>query len=276
MRDLSVVIITWKMKELLGPLLRSIDEYTEGIDYDVIVVDNCSDDGTVEMIESEFPTVTLIKNNTNRGVAAARNQGLRIAEGRYVQLLDADMLLLENSFKAMVNFMDETPDAGVCGSKLIYPNGDIQLNCRRFPRVSVHLLRRLEFLPVARNSEALRLHTMTDWEHDEIRQVDYLIGACQMIRREALEEVGLLDEHIFYGPEDLDFCLRSHQRGWNVYYFPHTKMIHYEQRVTKKKYLSTLSFKHLFGVFYLYWKYQGKLTVDGDVQSQRKVYTSSR
>jgi GT2 family glycosyltransferase len=134
-------------------------------------------------------------------------------------------------------------------------------------------MRRLDFLPFARNSDSLRMHTMSDWSHDEIMKVDYLIGACQMIRRETLEEVGLLDENIFYGPEDVDFCLRVYQHGWNVYYFPHTKIIHYEQRLTKKKYLSSLSLRHLKGLIYLYWKYQGRISLDGYVQSKRKAHS---
>ena len=275
MIDLSIVIITWKMKELVIALLRSIKEHTKGLSYEFIVVDNHSKDGTVELIQSEFPTVLLIKNSSNRGVSAARNQAFKVAQGRYIQLLDADMLLVENSLKKMFGFMERMPDAGVCGSKLVYAGGEIQLNCRRFPTVSAHLMRRLDFLAFARNSKSLRMHTMADLSHDEIMEVDYVIGACQMIRREVFDEVGLLDENIFYGPEDLDFCLRVHQHGWNVYYFPHTKIIHYEQRLTKKKYFSTLSARHLMGLFYLYWKYQGKISRDGYVQSKRKIYSAS-
>jgi len=270
MVDVSLVVITWKMRDLIRALLTSIREHTRGIKFEIIVVDNHSDDGTVELIKSEFPDVHLILNPVNRGVAAARNQAMKIARGRYIQLLDADMLMVENSLKAMFDFMERTPNAGVCGCKLVYGNGELQLNARRFPTISAQIMRRLEFLPFARNSKALRSHTMSDWSHDEIREVDYVIGACQMIRRETLEEVGLLDENIFYGPEDMDFCLRVYRHGWKVYYYPFTKIIHYEQRLTKRNYFSALSLRHLKGVFYLYWKYHGRISFDGYVQSKRK------
>jgi N-acetylglucosaminyl-diphospho-decaprenol L-rhamnosyltransferase len=273
MVELSIIIITWKMKDLIAALLRSIQEHTTGISYEIIVVDNHSQDGTAELIQSEFPSARLIQNSANRGVAAARNQALRVANGRFVQLLDADMLLVENSLKVLFDFMLETPDAGISGCRLVSVDGQMHLNCRRFPTISAHFLRRLDFLRFARESKSLRMHTMSDWNHDEILKVDYLIGACQMIRRETLEEVGLLDEKIFYGPEDLDFCLRAHRLGWNVYYIPHTSITHYEQRITKQKYFSTLSLKHLKGLMYLYWKYHGRFSFEGNVQDKRETHS---
>jgi len=250
------------MKSMLSDLLYSIARYTEGITYELIIVDNNSKDGTREMIRSEFPNAKLILNSKNRGVAPARNQALPLANGRYILILDADMLLIENSFKKMIEFMDGTQDAGICGGKLIFPDGTVQHNARCYPSPLAFILRRLSFLRVVQKSEVLKKHEMTEWDRNDIRDVDYVIGACQMIRRDALNSVGLLDEKIFYGPEDVDFCIRMYRNDWKVYYYPYTSIIHYEQRITKKKYLSMLSLRHLCGIFYLFLKYRGRLSRD--------------
>jgi hypothetical protein len=260
MPDLSIILITWNMRKMLEDLLDSIDRYTRGIGYEVIVVDNFSQDGTVEMIKNRFPNVLLIENNENRGVASARNQAFRVATGRYLVTLDADMLLLENSLEKLVRFMDGTPDAGLCGCKLVFPDGTVQPSGRRYPTPLAFLLRRLDFLSFARNSRTLREHEIAEWDRNDSRPVDYVIGACQLIRRQAMEQVGLLDEKIFYGPEDIDFCLRMYQRGWKVYYYAGTRIIHFEQRITKKKIFSRLSWLHLKAVLYLFKKHRWKLS----------------
>ena len=262
MIDLSIILITWKMKSMLNELLCSIVQHTNGITYEIIIVDNCSEDGTVEMIRSDYPNAILIENSENRGVARARNQALPLARGRYALILDADMLLKENSFKQMIEFMDKTPDAGICGAKLTFADSVVQLNARRYPTSLAFLFRRLEKYSSIKNSKTLKYHEMAEWDRNDIRDVDYVIGACQMIRREALKAVGLLDEKIFYGPEDIDFCLRMYRNGWKVYYYPYTSIIHYEQRITKKKYFSMLSLRHLCGIVYLFLKYHGKLSRD--------------
>lgn len=260
MLDLSIVVISWKMRELLRQLLLSIKEQTKGVSYELIVVDNNSQDGTADMVRTLVPDAVLIRNFENRGVAPARNQGFSKAKGRYIVTLDADMVLRENSLKAMTDFMDATPDAGICSCKLVFPDNAVQLNARRFPTPMSFAMRRLDFLSLARQSKVLRDHEMAEWDRSDTRAVDYVIGACQMIRKEAMEKVGMLDENIFYGPEDVDFCLRMNRGGWKVYYFPYTSIIHYEQRITKKKLFSKLSWMHLKGVIYLFMKYRGRLT----------------
>jgi hypothetical protein len=263
MLDLSIVIISWKMRQMLHDLLCSIKQHTAGISYEVIVVDNNSQDGTAEMVRTKFPEAALIENPVNRGVAPSRNQGLRRARGRYVLILDADMLIVENAFKEMIAFMDRTPEAGICGCKLISPDNTVQPSARRYPSPLAFLLRRLAFLPFARNSAVLQYHEMLDWDRTDTRDVDYVIGACQLIRREALEKVGYLDENIFYGPEDIDYCIRMYRNGWKVYYYPYVKIVHYEQRITKKRVFSRISLLHLLGIAYLFRKYGGRLSRTG-------------
>lgn len=254
--DVSIVIISWRMKELLQICLKTIYSFTSGINFETIVIDNNSSDGTSEMIEKEFPEVVLIKNSENRGVAPARNQGIEIARGKYILILDADVELTENSILKLFQYMEDDKTCGVVGSKLIGTDHQLQFSCKRFPNFLSFIFRRLEHFSFIRNSKTLRYHTMQDWDHKEIKEVDYLIGACQFIRSEVIKKIGMYDDKIFYGPEDIDFCLRTWRAGWKVVYFPQTEIIHHEQRITKKNIFSKVSLKHFLGILYLYKKYK--------------------
>jgi N-acetylglucosaminyl-diphospho-decaprenol L-rhamnosyltransferase len=258
MVDLSIVIISWKMKSMLEAMLDSIKKHTLDISYELIVIDNNSQDGTAEMVRSTYPEAALIINSKNRGIARARNQGFRIAKGRYVITLDADMLLKENSLKKLIDFMDATPATGLCTAKLTFLDGTVQCNARRFPTLLAFIFRRLEFLSSVRNSRLLRNHEMAEWDRSDIREIDYCIGACQCIRHTAMDHIGLLDEVFFYGPDDIDYCIRMHQNGWKVYYYPFTSIIHYEQRVTKRKLFTRVTFLHFVSIVKFFWKYRGK------------------
>ncbi len=260
MIDISIVLITWKMKSLLEKLLESIKEYSTGFSYEIIIVDNNSQDGTIEMIETKFPDIILLKNNENLGVAPARNIGMKIAKGKYVLILDADMQLKENSILKLYEFMEQHSDCGLVGSKLIYENGDLQYSCKRFPSIFSLLARRLEGISFVKNSKTLNNHIMADWDHNSIQEVDYVIGACQFFRKDVIDRIGYYDDKIFYGPEDLDFCLRIWRAGWKVYYYSFTSIIHLEQRITKKSLISKISWKHLLGIFYIFRKYKFSLT----------------
>lgn len=260
--DLSIVIISWKMRDLLENCLHSIYKFTKGINFEIILIDNNSMDGTSEMIRKDFPDVKLIINPENRGVAPARNQGLAIAKGKYILILDADIELFENSINQLFDFMENNPECGLSGCKLVDSKKNLQFSCKRFPSLKALIYRRLEHYDSIRNSEVLRYHTMRDWDHSCIKEVDYLIGACQFFRREVTEEIGFYDDKIFYGPEDIDFCIRVQKAGWKVFYYSMTSIMHHEQRITKRNLFSAISFKHIKGILYLYWKYKGKIGVN--------------
>ncbi len=259
--DVSIVIISWKMKDLLRKCLETIYLFTVDVKFEVIVIDNNSQDATSEMVETQFPQVKLIKNPENRGVAPARNQGIKETKGKYILILDADMELIDNSVKHCFDFMEKTPDAGIVGCKLVDKDFNIQTSCKRFPTLLAFLFRRLEWIDAVKNSKTLKYHTMQDWDHNSIREVDYLIGACQFFRRELVDKIGMYDDKIFYGPEDIDFCLRTWKAGWKVYYYPFTSIIHHEQRITKKNLFSIISLKHFAGIFYIYKKYKFRLRI---------------
>ena len=247
---LSIIILTWNSRALLEACLAALPAAIGSLAGELIVVDNGSNDGT-EAFLARRADVTVIRNPKNRGVAAGRNQGLRAARGEFVALLDVDTVPAPEAFVRLVDYLRGSRDAGLVGPKLVGSGGELQYSCRRFPTLLDKLARRL---PARWNQRLIGEVELRWWNHDAVRDVDYLIGACQVIRRVALDEVGLLDERIFYGPEDVDLCLRMHAAGWRVVYVPDAVVAHLERRVTRKLW-SMLTVRHVQGLGYYFWKH---------------------
>ena len=248
----SVVILTWNSTDVLGPCLASVPQGFTTRTYEAIVVDNGSHGLTPAALRYVFPWMQLVVNRKNRGVAPARNQGIHLAQGEYIVLLDDDTLVRPAAFEQLLTYMEAHPDVGLCGPQLVDLQGRLQLSCRLFPTLGDKLARRFPLAFARRISRAVE---MADWDHSSVRDVDYVIGACQVIRRAALMEVGLLDERIFYGPEDIDLCLRMHKAGWRVVYNPQAVVVHRERRAARS-FLSRLGWRHLWGVMYYFCKYR--------------------
>lgn len=247
----SVIILTWNSQKVVDACLSSLRQGLRVYSCEVIVIDNGSHDQTVAILQERYPWVQLVRNRVNRGVAPARNQGIRLAQGEYIIILDDDTVTQPGALDCLVAYMEAHKEVGLCGPQLLDCNGDCHLSCRVFPTLSYKLLRRLP-LPFAR--KLTRAVEMADWDHASIREVDYMIGACQVIRSAALAEVGLLDERIFYGPEDVDLCLRLQKAGWRVIYNPEAVVRHVERRVTRSLF-SFLGYQHLRGLLYYFWKH---------------------
>jgi len=243
------------MKDLLRRMLGSLFEHTKGLAFEVICIDNGSEDGTSEMVREEFPQVQLLVNDRNLGVAPARNQGISIARGRYVAILDADLEFVENALGPLVDLLERTPSLGITGCRLTFSDGTTQFNAKRFPSPLALFARRLPWLRFLGGDKALANHEMHDWGRQDTREVDYLIGACQVIRRELFDRVGLLDERIFYGPEDIDFCLRVRRAGWGIQWLHSVRIIHHEQRTTKRNPFSRISLRHYLALVYFFRKH---------------------
>ena len=247
----SIVILTWNSTDLLRGCLESLPQALTTYPSEVLVVDNGSRGYTPASLRFEFPWMQLMVNRDNRGVASGRNQGIRVAQGEYIILLDDDTAAEPGALDRLIAYMDAHPRVGLSAPKLIGLEGQLHLTCRFYPTLLDKLARQLPFAKI----EKLRRETeMAEWDHNSVRAVDYVIGACQVIRREALMTVGLLDEKIFYGPEDVDFCLRLRQSGWQVTYNPEAVVIHKERRVARSLF-SGLSWKHLRGISYYFWKH---------------------
>lgn len=253
--DLSIIILTMNEREKIKTCLESLQKDKVVFSSEIVVIDNASDDGTVEMLRSNYPDVRIIRNDRNRGVGPARNQGLRIAKGKYILILDNDTEVLDTSVSKMLGFMERHKDVGLLGAKLVYPDGSLQLSCRRFPTFfqpfvsRIAILRRIPYFRCL-----LEQHFMKEFDHNSVKEVDYVIGACQLIQREAFEQIGFYDERIFFGPEDCDYALRMWQNGWKVIYFPQATIIHQYCRRTTKASFVTLA--HIKGMLYFFWKHK--------------------
>lgn len=231
--DITLSIITWKAKELLKQLLDSIQANVDGVSHEIIVLDNQSGDGTVEMVEGKYPEVRLIKNSSNVGVAPARNKVFEVATGRYILILDVDTKVQPGAIKTLVKIMDTHPEVAIGGPKLVYGNGRLQLSCRPFPSPLNIMIEGTFLKDWFPNSRFVKEYTMEDWHHKDMREVDWMYGACLIIRRENLKAIGLFDEKFFYLYEDVDLCFRAKKMGFKVMYIPQATVMHFLERERK-------------------------------------------
>ena len=179
----SIIILTWNSEQQIGACLASLDQGIRSFSSEVIVIDNGSRDGTCTIVREAWPAVRLVYNPENRGVAPARNQGISLARGEYVLILDDDTVVQPGALDCLIRYMEDQPEAGLCGAKLTDADGELQLSCRRFPTLVDKLARRL---PSGLVGKVVRDAEMADWDHSTIRSVDYVIGACQLIRPSCL------------------------------------------------------------------------------------------
>ena len=235
---LSVVIAAWNAGEDLLRALDSLEAFPGPSPMEVLVVDNGSTDGSVQRATRVHPLVRVVRNESNRGVARARNQGLALARAPMILLLDADARVTAGALTRLCRTLEEHEDAGLVGPRLEYPDGGLQHSARAFPRLRSLLFGRPPLSCVLGRHWTVREHQLLDWDHATRADVDYVLGACQLVRAEALASVGVLDEAIFYGPEDADLSLRLHGAGWRVLYEPAAVVVHRYRLMTVRAPLS--------------------------------------
>ncbi|MFN8176555.1 MAG: glycosyltransferase [bacterium] len=228
--EVSVVVVSYETCDLLRRLLASLRAAGSARASEVLVVDNASGDGTVAMLREEFADVRVIANAENVGYSRAVNQAIRAASGRYLLILNPDIEVLPGSVDALVGHMDAHPETGIAGGKLLNSDGTLQYSCRTFYTFATLLHRRTPLGKLFPNSRTVREHLMMDWDHESVREVDWMLGACLMVRREAITDVGLMDERFFMYFEDVDWCYRMKQHGWKVVYVPDARMRHLHRR----------------------------------------------
>ncbi|MEW6062042.1 MAG: glycosyltransferase, partial [Bacteroidota bacterium] len=233
--DVSVIIVNYNVREFLNNALTSLQKSLEGFESEIFVVDNASDDGSVETVAKNFPDVHLITNSTNLGFAKANNQALVQARGTYLLLINPDTVVQENTVRELIRFFESHQDAGMVGCKILNPDGTLQLPCRRsFPTPWIAFTKTFGLSTLFPKSKLFARYNLTYLDPDQTYDVDAISGSFMMLRRAVYEKIGGLDETFFMYGEDLDWCYRVKQAGWKVYYVPTTSIIHYKGESTKR------------------------------------------
>ena len=260
---LSIIIVNYKMWQLTRALVESLLQDDLPKSTEIIVVDNNSGDDSVYLLRSDFPEITVIDNLENMGLASGVNTALTQAKGTYSLVLNPDMIAIPGSVSSLVSFMDKNPDVGMAGGKLISPNGKLQYSCYRFYTPLTIVYRRTFLGKTKTGKQAIANFLMKDSDHASEQDVDWLMGACLMVRKKAYEEVGGMDERFFLYFEDVDWCRRFWEKGWRVSYVPQAVFSHYHQRSSEKGALLGIFFnrttrEHIKSAFKYFIKFFGR------------------
>lgn len=225
--EVSVCIVTYRARDLLRECLDSLYQNTSLL-FEVIVVDNGSHDGVAEMLRAEFPQARFVGNEVNAGYTRPMNQALSLAQGAYLLQLNPDTLVLPQALDKLVAFMEEHPEIGICGPRVLNRDRTLQKPCRRGEptpwAVVTYFLGLSSLFP---HSRLFGQYLMSYMDENQAHLVDGVAGSCMLIRRAVVDQIGYLDERFFAYQEDADFCFRARQAGWKVYYNPEAQIIHY-------------------------------------------------
>ena len=231
--DVSIIVVAWNVRQLLYDCLKSVYEETKGVDFEVIYVDNASEDGSIDMVRDEFPAVKIIENDENKGFIIANNQAIEVSKGRYVLLLNSDTIVLDNAIVKTVKFGDDHPEAAVVGCRILNPDRTLQRCCFMFPSILNLFLSATYLYKIFPKSRFWGRERMTWWDYSDVREVDGIVGCYALVRKEAIEEVGLMDDIYFFYGDDVDWCYRFRKNGWKVIYTPGAEIIHYGGKNTE-------------------------------------------
>ena len=231
-KKLSVTIVNTNEKHFTVPCIQSVYDQTKDTDFEIIVTDNNSQDGSVEAIRVKFPEVIVIENKKNAGFTEANNQSIVISRGEYIFCLNPDCKVLNGAVDKMVKFMDAHPEVGILGSKLLNGDMTLQPSARNFIYARNLLLQHAVPWKLLPKSWAGK-YVLEYWNHSYTRQVDWVIGASLMVRRKCVEYIGLKDEKYFIFHEDNDWCWQAHKKGWKVHFLPEAEIIHYGSQTVK-------------------------------------------
>lgn len=254
--DVSICVVSWNGGEHLRALLPALGDRHDELVAQVIVVDNGSADATREVLAAH-PDVQVIRNSQNRGITRARNQALMLVRGRHVLMLDVDTRPHPKAIDAMVSYLDGHPEVGLVGAKLLDPDGSVQESCRTVPPASLPFLRRPPLDRWFERSSLIGRHLMRDFDHQEPRPVDWVMGACQLYRTSLLPTLGAYDERIFsHGGEDTDWCLRVWKAGFEVHYVPDAVIEHEYGHFTRKNPFTKQAVRALTDYYHMIWKHR--------------------
>src|SRR3990172_1320883 len=229
--DISVIIVNHNTRQLLSECLQSLQKQEGGLSLQVICVDNASSDGSPEMAEQSFPQVHCIRNRKNEGFAKPNNQGLAVAKGHYCLLLNSDTIVKPRALKTLLTFMDNHPDVGACGPRLVNPDGTLQRSCRRLPSLWRHFCDMSGLENLFPNSVFGNFEKRFD--HDRDAEVDQPMGAALLVRSDVIRQVGYLDEQFKIYYNEVDWCKRIKDSGWKISFVRDAEIVHYGGKTTE-------------------------------------------
>jgi len=252
--DVSIIIVNWNTKGILRNCLQSIYEQTDGIDFEVIVVDNASTDGSPNMVRIDFPKVLIIENSENRGFAAGVNRGIVLAKGRYALVLNSDTIICDNAIEKTVRYAHKHPEAAVVGCQVCENSGIIRMTCFDFPSVFSIFCKLFGLAKIFKRNRLLGREQMLWWDRKSERQVHVVSGMFMLVRREAADEVGGMDEDYFLFYEETDWCYRFAEAGWKMLFWPGAKVFHIHGGGQSRKKDSLRSFIQFRKSLLIYFK----------------------
>ncbi|MBE2940079.1 glycosyltransferase family 2 protein [Anoxybacillus flavithermus] len=234
--DISIIIVNYNTPQLTVGAIESILKSKTKYEYEIIVVDNHSSDDSVHIIKGKFPGIVMIENKKNVGFSKANNQAIKLSKGRYILLLNSDTIVNEDTIEKMIEFMDKNKEVGASGCQVVLPSGELDRACHRgFPTPEASFYYLIGLARLFPKSPRFNRYHLGYMGLSEPHPVDCLVGAFMVVRREVIEQVGLLDEQFFMYGEDIDWCYRIKKVGWEIYYYPFTTIIHYKGGSSRRK-----------------------------------------
>ena len=242
--DVTAIVIAYEVRDEVMTCLASLERHADGLDVETILIDNGSQDGTVEAVRAHFPDTIVVALDHNAGLPA-RNEGLRRARGRYRMFIDTDAELTAGAMTTMVELLDSDPSIGLVGPRLVNEDGSLQLSCRRYPPVMLPVLRRPPLMRWFDDGPTIRHHLMADAPYDRRRRVEYVLGACMMFTERAQASAGEIDERIWFGHDDADWCFKIREAGLDIVFEPAATVIHRYRRTSVSNAISKHSIRQL-------------------------------
>lgn len=234
--DVSICIVNWNTKELLQKCIGSIKEKTEGLTYEIIIVDNNSQDDSLQMVKRVYPDCLIVESKQNLGFAKGNNEAVKKATGKYISYLNPDTALITNAIYGMFLFLEKNEDFGAVGCKLVNSDGQIQFTCARTFPTPLNQFTLLSMLNrLFPHSRHLGTVEMNYWDHADSREIDCLSGACIMARKHIIDTLNGFDENYFMYAEDVDLCYRIKKQSWKIYYLAEESIFHHEGASSKKR-----------------------------------------
>jgi GT2 family glycosyltransferase len=255
-KELSIIIVNYNTQDLLKNCLDSVIKNTVGVEYEIIVVDNGSSDGSVEMLKTAFPDVVVIPNKENLGFGRANNQGIKIAKGQNMLLLNSDTIILDDCIIKCLNFINDRNDAGIVGCKVLNSDRSIQYSCFHYPTMLSELIFITKNIIKDFWDPVMYYQYMKYWDHKTVKKVDCISGCFMMIKKEVFCRIGLLDESFFMYYEETEFCLRVKKfSDFKIYYLPESEIIHLSGKSSSGIGYNTLKYTYKSMISYLQKKY---------------------